>query len=146
MGCGLGVEKDTAENTEEPEHILILQPSRAAVLVDLHAQAVAGLLEIRRQVKVRGGEAVLGIAHELSVEPEVKRLLHSLKGDADRFSQKRRGQIKLPYIAAHRRVVPVDLGRTQRRMAVPRVQRVDVLDLTIALQLDVARHLNGGKI
>ena len=139
---GLGVEKHAAEDAAEPEEILILQPSRAAVLIDLHAQAVARFPDVGSQVKVRGGEAVLGVAHELAVEPDIERLLHALKGNAHPLPQQSRSQIEPAYIAAHMGVLPVDFRGTKFRVAVPGVQRVDVLNVTIALQLHVSGHLN----
>src|SRR5699024_3504110 len=41
---GLGVEIDRAEDAEEAEEVLVLQPAARAVLVDLDAQAVLALL------------------------------------------------------------------------------------------------------
>ena len=46
------VEEHSTENPAEPEEILILDPRRAAALVDLHAQPVACLPNIGREVKV----------------------------------------------------------------------------------------------
>jgi len=61
MDGGFGVEVHAPENAAEPEKVLIFQPPGAAMLVDLHTQAVAGFTDIGGQVKVRRGEAVLGI-------------------------------------------------------------------------------------
>ena len=61
MDGGFGVEVHAPENAAEPEKALIFQPPGAAVLVDLHTQAVAGFTDIGGQAKVRRGEAVLGI-------------------------------------------------------------------------------------
>ena len=142
---GLGVEKHAAEDAAEPEKVLILQPSRAAVLIDLHAQAVPGFPDVGSQVKVRGGEAVLGVANEVAVEPDIERLLHTLKGNAHPLPQQSRLQIEPAYIAAYMGVLPVDFRGPQLGVAVPGVQGVDVLNFTIALQFHMSGHLNGAK-
>ena len=143
---GLGVEKHAAEDAAEPEEVLILQPSRAAVLIDLHAQAVPGFPDVGSQVKVRGGEAVLGVANEVAVEPDIERLLHTLKGNAHPLPQQSRLQIEPAYIAAHMGILPVDFRGTKFRVAIPGVQGVDVLNFTIALQLHMSGHLNRTEI
>lgn len=110
------------------------------MLVHLNAQAVAGLPDIRRQVKFRGGKAVLGIADEVAVAPDIQCLLGPLKADADALPAQPFIEIELPQIAADGGVVPVDLRRAQIAAAVPRVEGVGVLDLAIALQLDMPGH------
>ena len=70
IAFGLGIEIDAAEDAAEAEEILILQPGRAAALVDLYAQPVAGGMNVGAQVKFRGGEAVLTVAHKVAVEPK----------------------------------------------------------------------------
>ena len=145
MGLRLGVQEHGAENPAEPEEILVLQPCRAAALVDLHTQPVAPLLDIGRQIKVRRGEAVLAIAHKLPVEPDVERLLHALEADADPLSPQAGFQVKFPHIAAHGVAGPVDLRGPQPGAAIPGVERVDILDLPKALQFDVPRHLDRAK-
>ena len=139
---GLGVEKHAAEDAAEPEKVLILQPACTAVLIDLHAQAVPGFPDVGSQVKVRGGEAVLGVANEVAVEPDIERLLHTLKGNAHPLPQQSRLQIEPAYIAAYMGVLPVDFRGTKFRVAIPGVQGVDVLNFTIALQLHMSGHLN----
>ena len=133
MYLRLGIEKHGPEDTAEAEEVLILDPRCAAALVDLHAQPVACLPDIRGQVKLRWRKTVLGIPHKLSVEPHIVRLLHALEADAHALAPQSRAQVKLPHIAAHRIVIPVDLRRTQLRVAVPRVKRVDILDLSVPL-------------
>ena len=140
MHLGLGVEIDRAEQAREAEKVLILQPGGAAVLVHLDAQAVASLPDIRCQVKFRGGKAVLGVADEVAVAPDIQCLLGTLKTDADALPAQPLVQVKLPQIAADRSVVPVDLRRAQIAAAVPRVEGVGVLDLPVALQLDMPGH------
>ena len=142
---GLGVEKGAAENAAEPEEVLILQPACAAVLIDLDTQAVVLLPDVGGQVKVRGGEAVLGVAHKLAVEPDVKRPLHALKADAHPLPQQSRLQIEPADIASHMGILPVDFRGTQLGVAVPGVQGVDVLNFAIALQLHMSGHLNGAE-
>ena len=141
----LGVEEHGAEDAAEPEEVLVLDPGRAGALEDLRAQPVAGGTDIGGEVKVRGGEAVLGVAHKMAVEPEEEGLLHPLETDAHPFPPQGGVQVKGPDVAAHRVVLPVDLGGQQLGVAVPGVEAVDVLDLAIALQFHMARHKNGPK-
>ena len=140
VDLGLCVQVDRAEDAREAEEILILDPGGAAALVDLDAEAVVLVLNIRCQVKFRRGEAVLGIADELAVAPQVHGLLHALKADADALAAQGLVQIKLFDIAAHGVIVPIDLRRAQAAAAIPRVEGVGVLQLTVALQLDVPGH------
>ena len=140
MHLGLGIEIDRAEQTRKTEKVLIFQPGGTAVLVHLDTQAVAGLPDIRRQVKFRGGKAVLGVADKLPVAPDKQRLLGTLKADADALPAQPLVQVKLPHIAADGGIVPVDLRRAQIAAAIPRVEGVGVLDLAVALQLDMPGH------
>ena len=140
VDLGLCVQVDRAEDAREAEEVLILDPGGAAALVDLDAEAVVLILNIRCQVKFRRGEAVLGIADELAVAPQVHGLLHALKADADALAAQGLVQIKLFDIAAHGVIVPIDLRRAQAAAAIPRVEGVGVLQLTVALQLDVPGH------
>ena len=119
---------------------LIFQPAARAVLVDLHAQAVLAGLQEGGQVEVGGGEAVLAVAHEMAVAPAVKGPFHALEGDADPLALQRLVQGEGLDVAAHRGVVPGDVGRAEGVPAVPGVHGVDVLDLAVALHLDVAGH------
>ena len=137
---GLGVEVHGAEDAEEAEEVLIFQPAARAVLVDLHAQAVLAGLQEGGQVEVGGGEAVLAVAHEMAVAPAVKGPFHALEGDADPLALQRLVQGEGLDVAAHRGVVPGDVGRAEGVPAVPGVHGVDVLDLAVALHLDVAGH------
>ena len=145
MHLGLGVEIDRAEQAREAEKVLILQPGGAAVLVHLSAQAVAGFLYIRSQIKLRRRKAVLGIADKMAVAPDIQCLLGTLKAHADALPAQPLIQVKLPHIAADRGVVPVDLRRAQITAAVPRVEGVGVLDLPVALQLDMPGHTDSAK-
>ena len=140
MDPGLCVQVDRTEDAREAEEVLILDPGAAAALVDLDAEAVVLVPNIRCQVKFRRGEAVLGIADELAVAPQVHGLLHALKADADALAAQGLVQIKFFDIAAHRVIVPIDLRRAQAAAAIPRVEGVGVLQLTVALQLNVPGH------
>ena len=146
IALGFGIEIDAAENAAEAEEILILQPGCAAALVDLYAQPVAGGMNIGGQIKFRGGEAVLTVAHKVTVEPHIHGLLHALKADAHRVLQKGFLQVKTGDIAAYGIVPPVDVRRPEFRVAVPVVELVDVLDLIVALGLHVAGNLDGVKV
>ena len=145
MNPGLGIQHHTAKNTAESEKVLIFQPRGAAVLVNLHAQPVALLPDVGGQIKVGRREAILGIAHKVPVEPHIECPLHPLKADADGFAQQAGFQIKGTDIAAHAGAFPVDFRRADIRTAIPWIQGVDVLDLTIALQFHMCRHLNAAK-
>ena len=140
-----GVQVYRAEHAGEAEKVLVLDPCCTAALVHFHADAVAGFFDVRRQVKFRGGKAVLGIAHELAIAPQVHGLFHPLEADAYPLPAQPGIQIKFPRIAADGVIVQIHLRRPQRTASIPRVQRVGVLQLTIALGLHMARHTDGTK-
>ena len=142
---GFGIEEHRTENAREPEEVLVLDPGGAAPLVHFHAQAVDAVPEAIRQLKVRGGEAVLGIAHKLPVAPQVQGLLHPLEADADPLAPQAFVQGEVQGVAAHGGVVPVDLRRAQGAQAVPGVHGIDVLQLTVALELDMSGGPDGTK-
>ena len=81
----------------------------------------------------------------MAVEPDIDCLLRPLEADADLFAPQSRRKVEFPDIAAYGIVVPVDLGRAEARVSVPGIEGVDVLDLSEALQLHVARHLDEAK-
>ncbi len=141
MQRGLGIQVHRAENPAEPEKVLILNPGGTAALVHLDAKPVARFLQVWGQVKVGRGKAILRIADKMPVKPDEKHLLHPLEADTDRFPAQPGFQVEGAGIAADRRVVPVDFGRAQFSVAVPRIERVDILDLPVPLQLDMPRHL-----
>ena len=142
---GLGVEEHGAEDAAEAEEVLILDPRRAGALVNLHAQPVALVSDVGGEVEVRGREGVLRVAHELAVEPDVERLLHPLEANTDPLVPQSRVQVKRSDVAAHRGMVPVNLRRPQSGAAVPGVEGVDILDLSVPLQFHMSRHLDGPK-
>ena len=134
----LGVQEHGPEQAAETEEILVLDPGGAGALVDLHAQTVAGLADIGGQVEVRGGEAVLGIACEMAVDPYIDGLLRPLEADAHPLAPQALVQVELPDVAAHGVIVQVHLGRAELTAAVPGVEGIDILELSIALGLHVA--------
>ena len=140
MHLGFGVQEYRPENTREPEEVLVLDPGSTAPLVHFHAQAVDTIPQAGGQVKVRRGKAVLGIANKLPVAPQVHGLLHTLEADTDVLPAQTFVQGKFSHIAPHRGVVPVDLGRVQGGVAVPRIDGIGVLQFPVALQLDMPRH------
>ena len=115
------------------------------MLVDLHAQPVAGFPDVGGQVKVRGGEAVLGVAHEMAVEPDIEGPFHPLEGDAHPLPPKAGLQIKAADVAAHVGILPVDFRGPQLTPAVPGVEGVDILNFPMALELHMPRHPDGAK-
>ena len=137
---GLGIQEYRAEKAGKPEKVLILDPGRAGALVHLHAQAVARLPDIRGQIEVRRGEAVLGVPHEIPVEPDVNGLLRPLEADAHPLSPQAGGKVKFPDIASHGVVVQIHLGRAQLGTPVPGVEGVGIVDLPVALGFHVPRH------
>ena len=146
MGRRLSVQEHRSENAREPEKVLILQPGGGAALMHLNAQPVPGGADAGRQVEIRGGEGILAVADELSVQPHIGRLLNALEGNAHPFVHQPRVQIKLADIAAHRVVLPVNLRRMQRGMTVPGIELIDVLDLSEALGFHVSGHGDGAEL
>ena len=145
MDRRFGVQVHRAEEAGKAEEILVLDPGRAGALVHLHAQAVVRLPNVWGQIELRRREAVLGVAHEPAVEPDIDGLLRPLEADAHPLAPQAGVQVELPDIAAHRVVLPIDLGRAQLSPAVPGVEGVDVLDLAVPLSLHVTGNQNGPK-
>ena len=145
LSDGFRVEVDGPEDAGEPEKVLVLDPGAGAALIDLHAEPVAPGLDMGGQVKVRGGEGILRVAHKMAVEPDEAGLLHALEGDAHIPAKEPCVQVKFPDVGAHRVKVPVDLRRAQLRVAVPGVELIGVVDGVITLGLHVAGHGNGTK-
>ena len=143
MHAGLGIQEHGAEYAGKPEKILVLNPGGAGALIHLHAKPVVLLPHIGGQVEIRGGKAVLGVADKMSVQPEIKGLLHALEADADLLAAQSRLQVEHPDIAAHGTVLPVDFRGTQFGAAIPGIQGVDILDLPVSLQFHVSGDLNG---
>ena len=146
VGAGLAVEEHGAEDAAEAEEVLVLQPGGGAALVNLDAQPVSGGPDVGGQVKVRGGEGILAVAHKVAVEPDKGRLLNALEGHAHLLIQQSRGQIEPADVAAHGAVLPVHLRGQQTGMAVPGVELVGVVNLPEALGLHVPRNLNGAEL
>ena len=86
MDIGDPVQIYLPEDAGEAEEILVLDPAGAAALVDLHRQTVVGLLYERCHLKLRGGKAVLAVAHEMPIEPYIEGCLHALEGQEHRLS------------------------------------------------------------
>ena len=145
MDGGLGVKIHAAENAAEPEKVLVFKPCGAGMLVNLHAEPVAGFPDVGGQVKIRGGEAVLGVAHKAAVEPDIEGLFHPLEGDADPLPQKPRLQIKTADVAAHVGILPVDFRGPEFLAAIPGVEGIDILDFPVALEFHMPRHPDGAK-
>ena len=141
----LCIQVHTAENTTEPEEVLVFQPGGTALLVYFHAEPVAGFLDIRSQIKVRGGKGVLTVTHKLTVEPHEECLFHTLEGNADPLVSECGIQIKFRHIAAHGIIRPVDVGRAQEGMAIPGIELVDILDLVIPLGFHMTGNMDGSK-
>ena len=141
----LGLQVHGPKQAAEPEEILVLDPGGTGALVDLRAQAIPLLPKERGQFKLRRRKAVLGVAHKLPVEPDVQCLLRPLEADADPLAPEGWVQVEFPDVAAHGAVLPVDLRGPELRVAVPGVEGVDVLNVPIALELHVSRHLDGAE-
>ena len=141
----LCIEIYTSKNAAEPEKVLIFKPCGTASLIDLYTKTVILFLYIRCQVKIGGRKTVFRIAHKLTVQPDITCLLYALKRYTDSLSQKPGSQVKHLYIAAHSRILPINLRRPQLRMTIPGVQGIDVLYFTEALKLHMPRNLNRPK-
>ena len=71
------------EDAGEAEEVLVLDPAGLAPLVDLDAEPVAPFTNQVGDLELAGGEAVLGIADELSVEVDVHRALDAVEAQDD---------------------------------------------------------------
>ena len=142
MDGRLRIEEDRAEDAGKPEHILVFKPGTRAALVHFGAKAVHTGVQVGGQVKIRGGEGILTVADERAVAVKIERRLNALEAHADAAAEPGFVEREIPHIAADRAVLPVDFGRAQIGVAVPRVLGVDVLQLAVALGFDVAGHLD----
>ena len=115
------------------------------MLKDLYAQPVACGPDIGGQIKVRGSEGIFAVTYKLAVEPDIEGFFHTLEADADPFSGQSGIQIKITDIAGNGVVVPIHLGRQDLGMTVPGIKLVDILDLAVALELQMTGDLNGIK-
>ena len=80
------IEVDVAEDPGKAEKVLALQPAGGGPFEDADSKLVLAGVKVRRQVKFRGGKAVLAVAHIVSVAPEGEAALHPLERDAERAS------------------------------------------------------------
>ena len=146
MQAGKPIEEHIPEDPGEPEKVLVLQPAGAAPLIDLHGQPVPLLPDPGRHIEFRRRKAVLTVAHKFPVEPHIQGGFHPLKGQDHPFPPECLLQIKLPHIAGHRVILPVDRRGTQLRMAVPGIHSVHIMALVIPIPLDMPRHPDLSKI
>ena len=143
---GFGIQVDGAENAGEPEKVLIFQPGCAAALVHLDTKPVAVAADVGGQVELRGGEGIFTVSHKLSVEPDVSGLFNALEGNTHGFSHEARVQIEFPDIAAYGIILPVNLRRTQVGVAIPGIEFIDVLNLTVTLGFYMPGDGDGAKV
>ena len=135
------VKLNIAEYTGETEEILILAPGAGRKAEDLDGEAVfIFIIDIRRQIELGRGEAVLGIPDIVPVQPERKTALDTLKGNENLPALHHLRYKEEMHIARRRIVLRRDLPRADRLMPVPGILRVDVSRRPVPLQFEVSGH------
>ena len=144
VGGWNGKQVHLPEQAGEAEEVLVLAPAGAGPLEHLDRQLVLPRRQVGGQVELRGGEAVLPVAHILAVAPHRQAALRPLEADIDGPPPPGLRQGEILDIAAHRVVPGGDLSRPQVLPAVPGVLDVDVLGRAVTLHLDVGGDGDGG--
>ena len=135
-----GVQIHIPVNTGEPEEILVLAPAAAGPLEHLRRQFIFSILQVRRQLKLGRCEAVLTVAHKLSVQPYGNAAFRPLEGDVQRFPLHILRHFKILHIAGHRIEAGGNLSRLQFLMALPGILHIGVLGRVISFHLDMGRY------
>ena len=94
-----GVQEYLPEDAGETEEVLILHPAGVGVLEHLGGQLVLTGNQVLRQLELRGGEAVLTVAHVVPVAPHGQAALRALEGDENPHSCHILRQGEILYIA-----------------------------------------------
>ena len=95
-------EVHTAENSEQPPVILVLQPAAAAIFKDTHSQDIFTLVDQLTDVELSSGKAPFAVTGEAAVDPEEEGGLHTFKRQVNGLVQRFCGERKGFQIRAHR--------------------------------------------
>ena len=141
-----------SENSKKAEEILIFQECCRTHLVHLYRQYIALFPDEWRQIKLGRSKAILCISYELTVQPQIHCLFHSFKADTDSLRAQLRIQIKAFDIGTYRIILSFAehsgsvsgalhaVGASAVFFSLPWVHGIDVADLIISSQFNMARH------
>ena len=116
-----------------------------------HRQQIVLFLNIRCQIEFRGSKAVLGISHEMPVQPDIHRLFHTFETDDHPFSPQAFRQVKTLAITSYRIILCLAestfcqsfsqrVGRAAVNFALPGIHGVDIMNLVITCQFNMSWH------
>ena len=116
-----------------------------------HRQQIVLFLNIRCQIEFRGSKAVLGISHEMPVQPDIHRLFHTFKADDHPLSSQIICQMKTLAITSYGIILRLTestfcqtfsqcVGRAAVDFPLPGIHVIDIMNLVIACQFNMSRH------
>ena len=116
-----------------------------------HRQQIVLFLNIRCQIEFRGSKAVLGISHEMPVQPDIHRLFHTFETDDHPFSPQAFRQVKTLAITSYRIILcfaestfcqsfSQRVSRAAVNFPLPGIHGIDIMNLVITCQFDMSRH------
>ena len=116
-----------------------------------HRQQIVLFLNIGCQIEFRGSKAVLGISHEMPVQPDIHGLLHTFKTDNDSLSPQTFCQMKTLPVRTYGIILclaestfcqtfPQRIRRTAVDFALPGIHVIDIMNLVITCQFNMSWH------
>ena len=116
-----------------------------------HRQQIVLFLNIGCQIEFGGGKAVLGISHEMPVQPDIHRLFHTFETDDYPFSPQAFRQVKTLAITSYRIILCFAestfcqtfsqcIGRAAVDFPLPGIHIIDIMNLVITCQFNMSWH------
>ena len=116
-----------------------------------HRQQIVLFLNIRCQIEFRGSKAVLGISHEMPVQPDIHRLFHTFETDDHSFSPQAFRQVKTFPVRTYGIILCLAestfcqsfsqrVSRAAVNFALPGIHGVDIMNLVITCQFNMSWH------
>ena len=137
-----------AEDAAEAPVVLILQVASVAPAIDLHAEPVVALTNVRSDIELGGRHRILTISHPLAVHPDIHCRVDATEVEDEILREHFLRHIKEPGIRAHGIAVLVGrpvlrrLGGHPRAILHEGIVDVDIDGCAVALRLPVAGHGN----
>ena len=116
-----------------------------------HRQQIVLFLNIGCQIEFRGSKAVLGISHEMPVQPDIHRLFHTFETDDHSFSPQAFRQVKTFPVRTYGIILCLAestfcqsfsqrVGRAAVNFALPGIHVIDIMNLVITCQFNMSWH------
>ena len=142
MPAGLCIKLYTAEDSEKAEEILVFEKCRRTALMHFHRQQIVLFLNIGCQIEFRGSKAVLGISHEMPVQPDIHRLFHTFETDDHPLSPQTICQMKTLAITSYGIILRLTestfcqtfsqcVGRAAVDFPLPGIHGVDIMNFVV---------------